>query len=105
MMQQFEDTGYIHLQYFLDTDNCNELTLILKDLVSKGESISDPQCPKSEAIHGSPTFDKLLEDLLPHFEKVCGKKLLPTYSYARLYNPGEELKKHASWRCNSLSWN
>jgi hypothetical protein len=36
----------------------------------------------------------LLEDLLPHFEKACGKRLYPTYSYARLYKPGEELKKH-----------
>jgi hypothetical protein len=31
---------------------------------------------------------------LPHFEKVSGRKLYPTYSYARLYKPGEELKKH-----------
>jgi hypothetical protein len=38
------------------------------------------------------TFDKLLEDLLPHFEAACGKRLYPTYSYARLYKPGEELK-------------
>jgi hypothetical protein len=35
-----------------------------------------------------------LQDLLPHFEKACGKRLYPTYSYARLYKPGEELKKH-----------
>jgi hypothetical protein len=90
----FDKNGYVHLKGFLDDQNCNELTNILKDLVKNGKTEKDDQCPKSEAIHGTITFDKLLEDLLPHFEKVCGKRLYPTYSYARLYKPGEELKKH-----------
>ena len=94
MTNDFDKNGYVHLKGFLDDQNCNELTNILKDLVKNGKTEKDDQCPKSEAIHGTITFDKLLEDLLPHFEKVCGKRLYPTYSYARLYKPGEELKKH-----------
>jgi hypothetical protein len=90
----FDKNGYVHLKGFLDEDNCRELTGILRDLVAQGKTTKDPQCPKSHAIHGSVTFDKLLEDLLPHFEKHCGKRLYPTYSYARLYKPGEELKRH-----------
>jgi len=91
----FEKNGYVHLKNFLDDDNCRELTQILKKLVAEGQTTHDPQCPKSHAIHGNPTFDKLLEDLLPHFEKASGKRLYPTYSYARLYEPGEELKIHS----------
>jgi len=90
----FDKNGYVHLKGFLDLDNCRELTSELRDLVAQGKTEKDPQCPKSHAIHGCVTFDKLLEDLLPHFEKACGKRLYPTYSYARLYKPGEELKKH-----------
>jgi hypothetical protein len=90
----FDKNGYVHLKDFLNETNCYELTTILKRLVSEGKTIKDDQCPKSEAIHGTETFDQLLVDLLPHFEKACGKKLLPTYSYARLYTPGDELKKH-----------
>jgi hypothetical protein len=90
----FDKNGYVYLKDFLDLDNCKELTRVLKGLVAEGKTTQDDQCPKSEAIHGTVTFDKLLEDLLPHFEKVCGKKLYPTYSYARLYKPGEELKRH-----------
>jgi hypothetical protein len=93
-VELFKQNGYAYLKDFLDEDNCKELTSILRDLVAQGQTIKDSQCPKSHAIHGTPTFDKLLEDLLPHFEKHCGKRLYPTYSYARLYKPGEELKKH-----------
>jgi len=90
----FKEDGYVHLKGFLDHNNCHELTQILKGLVAKQQTIKDVQCPKSQAIHGTETFDQLLVDLLPHFEKHCGKKLYPTYSYARLYVPGEELTKH-----------
>jgi hypothetical protein len=86
-VELFKQNGYVHLKGFLDEDNCRELTGILRDLVAQGKTTKDPQCPKSHAIHGSVTFDKLLEDLLPHFEKHCGKRLYPTYSYARLYEP------------------
>jgi hypothetical protein len=92
--QLFEHNGYVHLKGFLDETNCQELTIELKRLVSENKTIKDEQCPLSDAIHGTLTFDKLLEDLLPHFEEHCGKKLYPTYSYARLYKSGEELKVH-----------
>jgi hypothetical protein len=90
----FDKNRYIYLKGFLDENNCRELTQELNKYIEQGETTKDSQCPVSEAIHGTPTFDKLLEDLLPHFEKACGKQLYPTYSYARLYKPGEELKKH-----------
>ena len=93
-VQQFKDNGYVHLKGFLDEDNCKELTQELKKYIEQGKTTKDEQCPISEAIHGTVTFDQLLVDLLPHFEKACGKRLYPTYSYARLYKPGEELKKH-----------
>lgn len=92
--KRFKQNKYVHLKDFLDDQNCAELTQILKQAVKDGLTEKDIQCPKSQAVHGHPTFDKLLEDLLPHFETASGLKLLPTYSYARLYAPGEELKKH-----------
>jgi hypothetical protein len=90
----FDKNGYVHLKSFLDEDNCRELTQELNKYIERGETTKDPQCPISEAVHGTVIFDKLLQDLLPHFEAACGKKLYPTYSYARLYKPGEELKRH-----------
>lgn len=91
---QFVTNKYVHLTEFLDKDNCAQLTTALKDLVAKQATTKDVQCPMSEAVHGAEVFDSLLVQLLPHFETASGKRLLPTYSYARLYAPGDELKNH-----------
>jgi len=94
-VKQFKDNGYVLLKEFLHKDSCKELSKELKRLVDEKKTVKDEQCPKSEAIHGTVTFDKLLEDLTPHFEMASGLKLFPTYSYARLYNSqDEELKVH-----------
>jgi hypothetical protein len=94
MKSKFDLNGYAYLNDFLDLDNCKELTNALIKLVDDNKTSTDTQCPISDSVHGAPVFDKLLEDLLPHFEKVCGKSLYPTYAYARLYRPGEVLKVH-----------
>ena len=94
-IQEFKNNGYVHLKNVLDEQSCKNLTEYLKNLVNQQKTINDEQCPKSEAVHGSEEFDKILEALTPYFEEKSGLKLYPTYSYARLYNQqGEELKNH-----------
>lgn len=44
--------------------------------------------------YGDPSFDILLVLLQQRMEKITGVELIPTYSYARLYEKGNELKKH-----------
>jgi predicted 2-oxoglutarate/Fe(II)-dependent dioxygenase YbiX len=94
VLSQFLVQKYVHLPEFLDKENCAQLTEELKKLVAQKQTNQDVQCPKSEAIHGAQVFDSLLVQLLPHFETASGKRLLPTYSYARLYAPGDALKNH-----------
>jgi hypothetical protein len=91
---QFEIDKYVHLSGFLDQINCEELVSELRELIEQGATNKDEQCPLSHAIHGATTFDSLLEQLTPHFETASGKRLYPTYAYARLYEPGDELKAH-----------
>jgi predicted 2-oxoglutarate/Fe(II)-dependent dioxygenase YbiX len=93
-LSQFVVQQYVYLPEFLDKDNCAELTQQLKLLVEQQQTTKDTQCPLSEAVHGAQVFDSLLMQLLPNFELASGKKLLPTYAYARLYAPGEELIIH-----------
>lgn len=93
-IKTFEKNKYVHLKNILDKDICNSLTNELKKLVQEQKTTKDTQCPKSEAIHGAVVFDNLLEYCLPIFENASGKKLYPTYSYARLYAPDDELIIH-----------
>jgi len=55
---------------------------------------NDPQVPGSYAIYGSMAGDIILEQLKPLIEKTMRKKLYETYSYVRVYNKGNELKRH-----------
>ena len=90
----FLEKKYVHLKDVVDKEYCKQLSDFLIDLAKNKLTFNDNQCPKSEAIYGEKTFDFLLEQLKPLFSQVTGKNLLPTYSYARLYKPGEELKNH-----------
>jgi predicted 2-oxoglutarate/Fe(II)-dependent dioxygenase YbiX len=91
---EFEKNGYTYFPNLLLLKDCEQYVQELKKIVESGITTKDHQCPLSEAIHGHPIFDSLLEQLQPHFENVLNKKLHPTYAYARLYKPNEELKIH-----------
>jgi predicted 2-oxoglutarate/Fe(II)-dependent dioxygenase YbiX len=94
-VELFEKHKYVHIKDFLVKENCEQLVVELRKLIAEGKTTKDPQCPLSDAVHGAPVFDSLLDQLTPHFEAASGKKLYPTYAYARLYNQqGEELKIH-----------
>ena len=93
-ISQFATQKYVHLTEFLDKENCKQLTIELQKLVAAKHTTKDLQCPNSESVRGAQVFDSLLVQLLPHFETASGKRLLPTYSYARMYTTGDELPNH-----------
>lgn len=90
----FEKNGYVVLTDVLTKQECAELTKHMFSLLEEGNLINDEQCPLSDAIYGDPVFDNILVNLADAIGKQVGRKLLPTYTYARIYRPGEILKKH-----------
>lgn len=54
----------------------------------------DAAVPHTPSDYGDPAFDGLLEYLRPALERHSGLRLLPTYSYFRLYKRGDVLKRH-----------
>lgn len=100
---EFETKKYVLLKDLLDRESCEQLTEELKNLVEQNQTTRDTQCPLSDSVHGSVTFDSLLEQLLPAFQVACGKRLYPTYAYARLYRPGEDLKVHTDRNACEIS--
>jgi hypothetical protein len=83
-----------HIKDLLHKDNCEYLTAWLHQCVENKEAINDTQCPKSWAMGHHPVTDKLLEEMTSRMEEETGKKLFPTYAYARLYQKGEILECH-----------
>jgi hypothetical protein len=54
----------------------------------------DPQIPNTYSAYGDIAFDTLSEYMLPTVEKIVDMKLVPQYSFARIYKHGDELLKH-----------
>lgn len=91
--ENFAKNKYMVSRDFLDKNTCKELSDHLIN-ITKEINEGDVQCPLSPSIYGDPVFDTLLEKVRPEIEKLTGLSLLPTYSYARLYKPDDELKPH-----------
>ena len=54
----------------------------------------DLQVPDTYAHYADIAMETLLAKMLPVVEKIVGIKLVPQYSYARIYKKGDELKPH-----------
>lgn len=83
-----------HLTNAVSQETCEVLTKFLQESVNDNVAIKDNQCPSSHSVYRHPNLEILLEEFLPTMEKETGKKLFPTYAYARLYQKGEVLKCH-----------
>ena len=57
-------------------------------------TFGDTQAPSSYSAYGDVLMDTLLATARPMIEKYTGLNLIPTYSYWRLYQLGEELVRH-----------
>ena len=54
----------------------------------------DKQIPNTYSHYADHVMETLLVKMLPVMKQHTGLDLIPTYSYARLYKNGDELKKH-----------
>lgn len=101
--EYFKEKKYTIVDSAVPKDICENLTAYILDLVENNKTIKDPQCPLSESIYGDPMLDVLLEDVRPTIERATGLNLIPTYSYARKYVPGDELKPHTDREACEIS--
>lgn len=101
--EYFKEKKYVIVDSALDPSICEDLTNHMLKLVEDNKTLKDSQCPLSESIYGDPVLDAVLEDLRPTIEKATGLNLYPTYSYARKYLPGDELKPHTDREACEIS--
>ena len=55
---------------------------------------NDEQVPNTYSHYGDLAMETLLQQVKPVMEKHTGLKLSETYSYARIYKKGDELRRH-----------
>ena len=90
------DVGNFILNYFMLKRDAVEYMYnnnIIYDIGLMG-TWSDAQIPNTYSHYADPVMETLLIKMLPVMKKHTELDLVPTYSYARLYKNGDELKRH-----------
>lgn len=80
----------------------NAVSSELRDFVTQyalfdemqSDGYSDSQVPNAYAKYGDPAMESMLLHLIKTLEDNTGLTLYPTYSYYRVYRPGDELVPH-----------
>lgn len=106
----FNENGYVVVENFLRKDIANLLyeyaklksrRALLKEAFSPDlfnqkydGFFEDHQAPGSYSLYGDPLMDALLQNSAEFVSNVIGKKLIPTYSYWRMYITNNDLKRH-----------
>lgn len=95
-MTQYNDKGFEIRKGFIPPFFAQYLRNYF-DLLHRNDQVpnkGDAQVAKSVGIYGDPAFDTLMLMCQSMVEDVVGKKLLPTYTYARIYFNGADLLPH-----------
>lgn len=90
----FSQQRYVLLRSLLPVPEARQLCMHALDLVQRGEMRSDTQVPDTPALYAEPCMESLLLTLQSQIEEVCALSLYPTYSYMRVYKPGDVLVRH-----------
>lgn len=102
-MKSFDDIKYLQLNNFVDQTTVDLLTERLfqhRDNSNKDVFRGvDEQVDKADSFYFNQThYDEIINTFHQRaqveLERVTGKKLIPTYVYARIYKKGSELTRH-----------
>ena len=71
-----------------------ETNYIEKNSRDYGTFLGDPLVPNTYGVYSDIVMETLLTEVMPKMEDITNLKLIPTYSYARIYKYGDVLAKH-----------
>lgn len=96
----WEKSGYLILKKALSSDLIRVLARELSiqrdlDALNKKNRVGDAQVKNCYAVYGLAGFEALLDTVVKDIvEKKTKQKVLPSFSYARIYYKGAKLKLH-----------
>jgi len=95
--EHFEKHGCVLVRNFIDEQTITVVSQYFEYKIRRQEwkEITSDGDPTSRfAYYADPLIEVLLQASKEAVENATGKKLLPTYSYSRIYQPGEKLFPH-----------
>jgi hypothetical protein len=91
----FDDRGYVVLKNIIDPFDVLRMNRRIHHMRKAGVMNYDPQAPISPALSIDPIMSEMQEKYCPIIVDLLQMNLFPTYTYARLYQPKEELLCHS----------
>ena len=94
MNPELQDKGYILAKGLLEPSLARVIykTLLLQQW--RGEFFRDNHIPTAASVSNTALTDAVLLELRPRIEVISGCRLVPTYSYARVYFHGDTMIRH-----------
>lgn len=94
MNQQLVNNNFIYIPNFISTDRAMELANKFSNFCITNDLEGDTQAENSHSAYNYIDFLELLCEKTPEVSKFIGETVLPTYTYARVYKEGSDLKHH-----------
>jgi hypothetical protein len=94
MNTELREKGYIPCKGLLEPRLARVLYRTLLLMQWRGEGFRDNHVPTAASIVNVAPTDAVLLELRPEIERISGCRLVPTYSYARLYLQGDSFVAH-----------
>lgn len=94
MNLEFISNGYAFIPNFIDADRALKTAKQLINWCEKNNSQADPQVPNCPSIKNYIKGLEILCEKTPVVSDMVGEYVLPTYTYARVYQNGSVLEPH-----------
>jgi hypothetical protein len=94
MRIQIIQNNYLYVPEFISLDDAQVLHKEFKEHCNKFNLQGDHQAPNSASMYNFMPFVRLLVEKVPEATALLGEKVLPTYTYARVYRHGSVLDRH-----------
>jgi hypothetical protein len=106
--EQFKNLGYCIIESAIDNnirDFVTQYALFdeMQDFMPESQLLTRIQVPNAHSKYADPAMETMLLLLKETLEKNTGLELYPTYSYYRVYRPGDELHVHRDRKACEIS--
>jgi Rps23 Pro-64 3,4-dihydroxylase Tpa1-like proline 4-hydroxylase len=94
MEKHLSENNYLVVKQFIDPQRARDLADSFKKHADASDLPGDRQAPFSASCYNYIDFLELLTEKTKEVSEFVGETVLPTYSYARVYRQGDDLKIH-----------